>query len=162
MGAEWCRVIQARWRGRSGGKIFASRLPQFQRWRDKISLDASTIAATTTLGFVGKLAIDTFTSGFSGNHPVFASVTAGGVDEVPDFTLTQDAIDLSGIFALTGSVVTVLNPGFFVQVAAFGAGTDSTLAIDADGTAGGLSYTIVGGVRGVTSGQLFDFNNFIV
>ena len=87
---------------------------------------------------------------------------ADGLDIIEDLVLGTDRIDLATIFAATGSVVTVANLVQFVQVTPAGAGADSFLAIDADGAVGGLSFTIVAQVIGVTTVQLFDVDNFLL
>ncbi len=112
-----------------------------------------------TLG--GNTGNDTLNGGQGADAFVFLS-TVGGVDVVEDFTLASDRIDLSDIFAATGSVVTGANLALFVQVTPAGAGADTFLAIDANGSIGGLSFTIVAQVTGVTTTELFDFANFIV
>ena len=87
---------------------------------------------------------------------------AEGLDNIEDFILLTDRIDLATIFAATGSVVTSANLSQFVQVTPSGAGADSFLGIDANGAVGGLTFTIVAQVVGVTPEQLFDFDNFLV
>jgi Ca2+-binding RTX toxin-like protein len=104
---------------------------------------------------------DQLTGGTGADTFVFLTTT-GGVDRLLDFALGTDVIDLSAIFDSTGAVVTAGNLGFFVQVGLFGGGGDSTLAVDANGSTGGLAYTIVAIVNGVTPAQLFDFDNFVV
>lgn len=88
--------------------------------------------------------------------------TTSGVDTVLDFALGSDRIDLSAIFAATRSVVTAGNLGSFVQTTAFGDGSETSVAVDADGSTGGLNYTIIAVVNDVTSVQMFDIANFIV
>ena len=104
---------------------------------------------------------DTLNGGAGIDAFVFNSV-AEGLDLIQDFTLLTDDIDLAAIFAATGSVVTAANLAQFVQVTPSGAGADSFLGIDANGSVGGLSFTIVAQVVGVTPTQLFDFDNFLV
>lgn len=91
----------------------------------------------------------------------FATV-ADGVDLVSDMLLGSDRIDLSPIFLASGAVVTAANLSQFVQITPSGAGADSFLAIDANGLTGGLSFTIIAQVNGVTPLQLFDAANFIL
>lgn len=94
---------------------------------------------------------------------LFAFVTtADGLDTIEDLILGTDRIDLAAIFAATASVVTAGNLAQFVQCTPAGAGADSFLAIDANGAVGGLAFTIVAQVNGVTAGQLFDIDNFVV
>ena len=100
----------------------------------------------------GALGIDTFD---------FDLITEG-IDIVEDFRLGFDRIDLSTIFASTGSVVTPANLAQFLQVTPAGAGADSFLAIDADGLTGGLAFTIIAQINAVTTLQLFDADNFIL
>ncbi len=100
-----------------------------------------------------------------GGADVFVFVkTTEGVDTITDFfavSLTE-FIDLSAIFADTGSVVTAGNLAQFVQVTPAGAGADSFLGVDANGLTGGLDFTIIAQVNGVMAAQLFDFGNFLV
>jgi len=76
--------------------------------------------------------------------------------------LSNDRIDLSAIFDATGSVVTGGNLAQFVQATPAGGGADSFLGIDANGGTGGLSFTVIAQVVGVTAAQLFDIDNFIL
>ena len=105
---------------------------------------------------------DLLTGGTEADVFVFTTATGNGIDTVTDFLLATDLIDLSAIFAATGSVVTAGNLGFFIQVTAFGDGSESLLAVDADGSIGGLSFSAVAVVNDVTAGQLFNIANFIV
>ena len=92
----------------------------------------------------------------------FVATSGNGIDTITDFLLATDLIDLSAIFAATASVVTAGNLGFFIQVTAFGDGSESLLSVDADGSIGGLSFSAVAVVNDVTAGQLFNIANFIV
>jgi Ca2+-binding RTX toxin-like protein len=110
----------------------------------------------------GGLGIDTLSGQSNDDVFVFADLV-GGLDTITDFIVSGgDTIDLSAIFDATGSVVTGANLAQFVQTSPSGPGTDSFLAVDADGAVGGLSFTIVAQVNGVTAAQLFDVNNFIL
>ena len=110
----------------------------------------------------GGLGSDTLKGGGGVDIFDFDSVTEG-VDTITAFALAgTEAIDLSAIFAATASVVTGANLSQFVQVTPAGGGADSFLAVDADGAAGGLSFTIIAQVNGITTVQLFDIANFIV
>ena len=40
--------------------------------------------------------------------------------------------------------------------------SDSFLAVDANGLTGGLSFSIIAQVNGVSAAQLFDVNNFVL
>ena len=106
---------------------------------------------------------DVLTGGTNTDSFVFTTL-ANGVDTITDFDVASllEVIDLSAIFAATGSVVTAINLSQFVQCTPAGAGADSFLGVDADGLTGGLSFTIIAQVNLVTPAQLFDFGNFIV
>jgi Ca2+-binding RTX toxin-like protein len=105
---------------------------------------------------------DTLRGGTGDDAFVFLS-TSEGLDLILDFGLTaDDRIDLSAIFDATGSVVTGANLAQFVQVTPAGAGTDTFLGVDANGAVGGLSFTIVAQIVGVTPVQMFDADNFIL
>jgi Ca2+-binding RTX toxin-like protein len=118
-------------------------------------------AGEDTLG--GDGGNDTLTGGTSNDVFVFVSMTHG-VDIITDFNAASpgEFIDLSVIFGATGSVVTSANLAQFVQITPVGAGADSFLGVDANGVTGGLSFTIIAQVNGVTSAELFDFANFLV
>jgi Ca2+-binding RTX toxin-like protein len=110
----------------------------------------------------GGLGLDTLVGGAGDDAFVFHNTT-DGLDLINDFALaTDDRIDLSAIFAATGAVVTGANLAQFLQVTPAGAGADSFLGIDANGATGGLSFTIIAQVVGVTAVQLFDVNNFVL
>jgi Ca2+-binding RTX toxin-like protein len=102
--------------------------------------------------------------GGSGNDIFVFTATTNGIDTITDFSLAALAefIDLSAIFDATGAVVTAGNLAQHVQVTPAGAGADSFLGIDANGATGGLSFTIIAQVNGVTFGALFDIGNFIL
>lgn len=105
---------------------------------------------------------DTLTGGTGDDTFDFDSL-AEGFDTIIDFNLaSNDVIDLSTIFAGTGSVVTGANMSQFIHVTPAGAGADTFLAVDADGATGGLSFTIIAQVNGVTTAELFDVANFIL
>jgi Ca2+-binding RTX toxin-like protein len=111
---------------------------------------------------IGGAGNDTLRGGQGDDRFVFLS-TAEGLDLIEDFSLAaDDRIDLSAIFDGTGSVVTGANLAQFVQVTPAGAGTDSFLGVDADGATGGLSFTVIAQLDGVTPAQLFDTSNFIL
>ena len=103
---------------------------------------------------------DQLTGGGGADTFVFLNLT-NGIDTILDFTLAEDVIDLSAIFDTTGAVVDAGNLGFFVQVTTFGV-SGALLAIDADGSTGGLSYTAIAVVNNTTPAQLFDISNFLV
>jgi Ca2+-binding RTX toxin-like protein len=116
------------------------------------------LSADTLAGGTGN---DSLNGGAAVDVFVFQSLS-DGFDTIEDMTLGIDLIDLSAIFDATGSVVTSGNLAQFVQVTPAGAGADTFLGIDANGATGGLSFTIVAQVNGVTTGELFDLANFIV
>ncbi len=106
--------------------------------------------------------VDTLRGGNGDDTFDFDNVSSG-LDTILDFRLAVgDVIDLSDIFAATGSVVTAGNLAQFIQVTPAGGGADSFLAVDANGATGGLSFTIIAQVNGITTVQLFDIANFIV
>ena len=110
----------------------------------------------------GGLGVDTLNGGTGDDEFDFDNLT-DGLDTITDFLLAGgDVIGLSDIFAATGSVVTAGNLAQFIQVTPAGGGADSFLAVDANGAAGGLSFTIIAQVNGITTVQLFDIANFIV
>ena len=110
----------------------------------------------------GGLGVDTLNGGTGDDEFDFDNLT-DGLDTITDFLLAGgDVIDLSDIFAATGSVVTAGNLSQFIQVTPAGGGADSFLAVDANGVADGLSFTIIAQVNGITTVQLFDIANFIV
>jgi Ca2+-binding RTX toxin-like protein len=80
-------------------------------------------------------------------------------DTITDFLLGTDDIDLQTIFG--AGVVNAGNLSQYIQTSTSGIG-DSFLAVDANGLAGGLSFTIIAQVNGVTAAQLFDVNNFLL
>ena len=94
---------------------------------------------------------------------VFTSL-ANVVDTITDFAAASlvEFIDLSAIFAATGSVVNAGNLSQFVQVTPAGIGADSFLGVDANGVTGGISFTIIALVNATTPVQLFDAANFIL
>lgn len=106
---------------------------------------------------------DTLAGNQGGDTFVFTSL-ANGIDTIADFSAASltEQIDLSAIFAATGAIVSAGNLAQHVQITPAGAGADSFLAVDANGATGGLSFTIIAQVNGVTPAQLFDFGNFIV
>ena len=85
--------------------------------------------------------------------------TVDGVDILTDFARGSDHIDLSTLFG--PGVVNAGNLAQYVQTSTSGV-SDSFLAVDANGLTGGLSFTIIAQVNGVTAAQLFDVNNFIL
>ena len=110
----------------------------------------------------GGAGADTLAGGNGGDAFVFFT-TGEGVDLITDFLLPgNDRIDLSAVFSATGSVVSGATLAQFVQATPAGAGADAFLGVDANGAVGGLSFTIIAQVVGVTSGQLFDVNNFLL
>ncbi len=102
---------------------------------------------------------DSLTGGAGADRFVFNFVSEG-VDQITDFTLGEDVIDLSAIFF--GQGVTAANLANFVQITPAGAGSDSFLAVDANGLTGGLSFTIIALVDDVAPATLFDIDNFLV
>jgi Ca2+-binding RTX toxin-like protein len=102
--------------------------------------------------------------GGSGNDTFVFTATTNGIDTITDFSVASatEVIDLSAIFDATGAVVNAGNLAQFIQVTPAGAGADTFLGIDANGSTGGLSFTIIAQVNGVTTGELFDLANFIV
>ena len=110
----------------------------------------------------GGLGSDTLKGGGGVDIFDFDSVTEG-VDTITAFALAgTEAIDLSAIFAATASVVTGANLSQFIQVTPAGAGADSFLAVDANGVTGGLTFTIIAQVNGISQADLFNIDNFIV
>ena len=110
----------------------------------------------------GGLGSDTLNGGGGDDIFDFDSVTEG-VDTITSFALAgTEAIDLSAIFAATASVVTGANLSQFIQVTPAGAGADSFLAVDANGVTGGLTFTIIAQVNGISQADLFNIDNFIV
>ncbi len=107
----------------------------------------------------GDLGNDTLTGGGNDDAFVFASTTEG-VDVITDFNLAAaDVIDLSLLFGV--GVVNAGNLSQFVQTSTSGV-SDSFLAVDQNGLTGGLSFTIIAQVNGVTAVQLFDVTNFLL
>ena len=105
----------------------------------------------------GGLGNDVLTGGLGDDSFVFA-FTAEGVDTVADFTLAVgDVIDLAALFG--PGVVNAGNMSQFIQTSTSGV-ADSFLAVDANGLTGGLSFTIIAQVIGVTATDLFDVANF--
>lgn len=115
-------------------------------------------ASDTLTGGIGT---DTLNGGSGADVFVFQSI-ADGADLIEDFQLGIDRIDLSAIFLAAGSVVTPANLSQYLQITPAGAGADSFLGIDANGLTGGVSFTIVAQVNGVTPVNLFDAANFIL
>ena len=110
----------------------------------------------------GGTGFDTLNGGLGDDTFDFDSL-AEGFDTIIDFNLaSNDVIDLSTIFAATGSVVTGANMGQFIQVTPSGIGADTFLGVDADGVVNGLSFTIIAQVNGLTTVELFDVANFIL
>ena len=110
----------------------------------------------------GGLGLDTLQGGNGDDAFDFNDVTSD-LDTITDFLLASgDVIDLSDIFAATGSVVTGANLSQFIQISPAGSGSDSFLAVDANGATGGLSFTIIAQVNGVTAAELFNVENFIL
>jgi Ca2+-binding RTX toxin-like protein len=111
----------------------------------------------------GGAGLDTLTGGAQDDVFVFTSV-ANGLDIITDFTVAAAAevIDLSVIFDSTGSVVTLANFAQFIQVTPAGVGADTFLGVDANGATGGLSFTVIAQVVGVTAVELFDIDNFLL
>src|SRR5215213_9416528 len=83
-------------------------------------------------------------------------------DTVLTFALGADKIDLSTVFAATGSVVNAGNLAEFVQTSSAAGGTDTFLSVDANGFVGGSSFVTIALVDNVTSAQLFDANDFVL
>ena len=108
---------------------------------------------------VGGLGNDTLIGGQNDDAFVFAS-TGEGVDILTDFILASaDVIDLAALFG--PGVVNAGNLSQFIQTSTSGI-SDSFLAVDANGLTGGLSFTIIAQVTGVTAVQLFDVTNFLL
>lgn len=116
---------------------------------------------------IGGLGNDTL-SGDLGNDVLTGSAgadifdfnaVAEQTDTISDMVLGTDRIDLVGIFG--AGVVNAGNLSQFVQTSTSGI-SDSFLAVDANGLTGGLSFTIIAQVNGVTAAQLFDVNNFVL
>ncbi len=107
---------------------------------------------------IGGLGNDTLT-GSTGIDAFVFSTTAEGVDTITDFTLATDVIDLTILFGV--GVVNAGNLSQFIQTSTSGV-ADSFLAVDANGLTGGLSFTIIAQVNGVTATQLFDVANFLL
>ena len=104
---------------------------------------------------------DTFTVGGSADDEfVFLSV-GDGVDIILDFALaSNDRLDLSAIFA--GQIVDAGNLSQYIQASVLGIGADSFLAVDANGLTGGLRFTIIAQVIGITTTELFNIDNFVL
>ncbi len=124
--------------------------------------DDSLTGGSSTDRLDGGAGNDTLTG--NGDDVFVFSALANGIDTITDFSSASAAefIDLSAIFAATGSVVNAANLSQFIQVTAAGAGLDSFLAVDADGFVGGSSFTTLALVQGNTALQLFDAANFIL
>ena len=106
---------------------------------------------------LGDLGNDTLTGGGNDDAFVFTATTQG-VDTISDFNLASaDVIDLEALFG--AGVVNAGNLNQFIQTSTSGI-SDSFLAVDANGLTGGLSFTIIAQVNGVTAAQLFDITNF--
>jgi Ca2+-binding RTX toxin-like protein len=103
---------------------------------------------------------DTLTGGTRADVFLFGSV-ADGVDTITDFVIGSDLISLAAIFAAAGVAVNSGNLAQFVQTTTSGV-SDSFLAIDPNGLTGGLNFTIIAQVNGITAAELFDIANFIV
>ena len=102
---------------------------------------------------------DVLTGGGNDDAFVFTS-TANGVDTITDFNLgSADVINLVFLFGL--GVVNAGNLSQYIQTSTSGV-ADSFLAVDADGLTGGLNFTIIAQVKGVTAAQLFDIANFVL
>jgi Ca2+-binding RTX toxin-like protein len=101
---------------------------------------------------------DSLIGGAGIDHFVFGSTTEL-TDIIGDFLLGTDRIDLVGIFG--AGVVNIGNLAQYVQTSTSGI-SDSFLAVDANGLTGGLSFTIIAQVNGVTAAALFDVNNFVL
>ena len=102
---------------------------------------------------------DTLTGGADADTFVFAS-TGDGVDTITTLSrLTGDVIDLRLLFG--AGVVNAGNLAQYVQTSTSGI-SDSFLAVDADGLTGGLSFTIIAQVNGLTAAQLFDTTSFLL
>ncbi len=113
---------------------------------------------------IGGAGTDVLTGGTDDDDVfVFASLD-GSIDTITDFqsAVEDEVIDLSGIFAATGAVVTAGNLGQFIQVSPGAGGVGTQLAVDADGALNGQSFTVIAQVNTATQGQLFAFDNFIV
>lgn len=119
------------------------------------------LGADTLIGGIGA---DRLTGGIEAAvRDVFRFNQVGdGIDTLLDFQRNIDRIDLAPIFAATGSSVNAGNLSQFVQTSSSGGGADSFLAVDANGLTGGLSFTIIAQVNGVTAAQLFDVDNFLL
>lgn len=101
---------------------------------------------------------DVLTGGTDADVFDFNAVSEG-TDVITDFKLGIDDIDLRDIFG--AGVVNLGNLSQFVQSSTSGV-SDSFLAVDANGLVGGLSFTIIAQVNGVTAVQIFDANNFLL
>lgn len=106
----------------------------------------------------GGLGIDLLTGGADADVFMFGNIASA--DTLTDFTLGSDRIDLTAVFG--AGVVNAGNLAQFVQVTPAGAGGDSFLGVDANGAAGGFTFTAIALVENVTTVQLFDVNNFIL
>ncbi len=107
----------------------------------------------------GDAGFDTL-SGNGGDDVFVFNDIVSGVDRITDFALpTADVIDLRVLFG--AGVVNAGNLSQFVQTSNSGV-SDSFLAVDADGLTGGLNFTIIAQVDGITAAQLFDATNFLL
>jgi Ca2+-binding RTX toxin-like protein len=108
---------------------------------------------------IGGIGNDLLTGGLGDDSFVFAAVNEG-VDTIADFIVASgDVIDLTLLFG--AGVVNAGNLSQFVQTSTSGV-ADSFLAVDANGLTGGLSFTIIAQVIGVTSVELFDSTHFVL
>ncbi len=107
---------------------------------------------------------DTLSGAAGADTFAFSGIIGGGVDTITFFdnANVNERISLIAIFAGAGVIVNAGNLDQFVQTTPAGAGNNAFLAVDANGLTGGLSFTIIAQVNGVTAAQLFDIGNFLV
>jgi Ca2+-binding RTX toxin-like protein len=80
-------------------------------------------------------------------------------DIIGDFRPGTDRIDLVGIVG--AGVVNAGNLAQFIQVSVAGI-SDTFLGVDANGPTGGIAFSIIAQVNGLTPAQLFDINNYVL
>ncbi|NQZ14279.1 MAG: type I secretion C-terminal target domain-containing protein [Alphaproteobacteria bacterium] len=118
-----------------------------------IEWDARTLIDTidtTTLN--GGSGADTLYASDGVDTFLFETATWDATDTIEDFSITgRDQIDISDL--LTGYTYTSSNINDFVQLTESGGNT--TIAVDANGTTGGSSYTDVAVLNGVTGIDLY-------
>jgi Ca2+-binding RTX toxin-like protein len=111
---------------------------------------------------IGDVGRDLLRGGLGKNTPHVGSgadrfdfnATSEGVDTDLTFALGADKIDLSTVFAATGSVVNAGNLAEFVQTSSAASDTDGFLSMDANGFVGGSSFVTIALVDNVTPAQL--------